>query len=484
MLHARTIRIPALVVGAGLALSLPKLARASGSGETADQIASTDNSVWMMIAVLAIGAAYLAANFVVRRLQRKLLVVTGLEYVLLGFLLGPAVPQIDAIDPNNLTSFLPVIALAAGWIGLVRGVAFDFGDLKELPTGVFRVSFTHMLITASGVALPTYLILNAGWIGYVPEGIALVSAVVLGLCAAADSSSPFDIIRDRYEVKGALAPFLRSATRLGDVFVIFAFGIVLCVFHPIHPTANLQLTATEWSVVLILLGGFLGMLFTLFLVGDESDDSRFLALVGIITFASGAAYFLELSPLAVNLVLGAVLANFSGKKEESVRKTLVRTEGPIRLVLLVIAGLLWHPPDFRPTLALFGFQRPAIDASLLSQTAWIGLTAASFLLLLICYIGMRIALKALASKIAVFGTDLRSDLYRGLLHHGDATVAMAISFKVVFNGNVVDIVYSLILASVVFHDLVATRTVRALLFDAGEISREQKTNPVPVGSNS
>src|SRR5690606_34610541 len=116
---------------------------------------------------------------------------------------------------------------------------------------------------------------------------------------------------------------------------------------PLHPELPIPpLGPSDWILISILLGGGLGMLFTPFLGGDESPNGRFLALVGIITFASGAAFLLNLSPVAVNLALGAVLVN-AARTGQLIGRTLVATERPMELVLLVLAGVLFRPPEWR-----------------------------------------------------------------------------------------------------------------------------------------
>ncbi|MBW2718719.1 MAG: hypothetical protein JRD94_09245, partial [Deltaproteobacteria bacterium] len=182
-----------------------------------------------------------------------------------------------------------------------------------------------------------------------------------------------------------------------------------------------------WAWVTVLLGAALGFLFSLFLVGDESDNSRFLALVGIIAFASGGAYFLELSPLAVNLSMGFVLVNFA-RGGQLLHTTLESTERPMALVLLVFAGALWERTELVPTLLGLG----------------------GFLV-------VRTSAKWLASAIAGWGTSLRKDLFRGLLAHGDVTLAMAVSFRLVYDGEAAKIAYSVVLGSVILNGLMAPR---------------------------
>jgi hypothetical protein len=144
----------------------------------------------------------------------------------------------------------------------------------------------------------------------------------------------------------------------------------------------------------------------------------------------------------VNLVLGVVVVN-TARSGHLVRSTLQNTEQPIRLVLLVLAGALWRPLD--PTVALIGIGG---------------------------FIVLRLVGKVVASLLAAWGTPLRADLFRGLLAHGEVAIAMVVSFRLVYQGPAVDFAYTVVLASVVFHDLIGPRLLRGLLVDAGEIRGE------------
>ncbi len=419
-------------------LALPSVAHAA-SGAARNGGAGELGTVVLL--VIVIGVAYVLAHNVVERLQRRFLVVSGAEYLLLGFLLGPAFPAIHALD--NITGLLPVIALAAGWVGLLRGTDFDFASLQKLDPATWRIVFLHHLLPGIAVGFGSYYFFTeSGWLLTSSRDAAL-SAAALACFAAADSAEPFDLLARRYEISGRLAPLLRNGTRLGDILVILAFGLIFCVFHENAPEAQ-DYSPSLWAWVTVLLGGGLGLLFSLFLAGDESDNSRFLALIGIIAFASGGAYFLELSPLAVNLSMGFILVNFA-RGGQLLHTTLESTERPMALVLLIFAGALWQPTPLVPTL--------------------LGLAG---------FLAARTGAKWLASAIAGWGTSLRKDLFRGLLAHGDVTLAMAVSFRLVYEGEAAKIAYSVVLGSVILNDLLAPRLLRGLLVDEGEIQRELK----------
>ncbi len=395
----------------------------------------------VVLLVVVIGVAYVLAHNVVERLQRRFLVVSGAEYLLLGVLLGPTFPAIGAFD--NLTWLLTNIELAAAWVSLLRDTDFDFASLQKLDPATWRIVFLHHLLPGAAVGFGSYYFFTAT--GYVETTTrtAALSAAALACFAAADSAEPFDLLARRYEISGRLAPLLRNGTRLGDIAVILAFGLIFCVFHENDPEAPVYSPAL-WAWVTVLLGGALGFLFSLFLAGDESDNSRFLALVGIIAFASGGAFFLQLSPLAVNLAMGFVLVNFA-RGGQLLHTTLESTERPMAIVLLIFAGALWVPTPLVSTAIALG-----------------------------AFLVIRTAAKWVASLVAAWGTTLRKDLFRGLLAHGDVTLAMAVSFRLVYKGGAADIAYSVVLGSVILNDLIAPRLLRGLLADEGGIQRELK----------
>ena len=434
---------PVYIGGAlgSIAWLLPAPAAASGG------VDGTNSTSTIVVFLAGMALAYVLANFVVQRLQRRFLVLSGSEYMLLGLLLGPAVTRVV----SDVNPILPIIALTAGWIGLLRGMELQANTIRDRPEGTLRIVALHQFFAGGAVGGLFYWLLTSGLadaflsregLADLPWAEAAVCAFALACAAASDSSKPFDVLQKRYKLEGSFASDLRRATRLGDVQVMLIFSLLFAVFHP--PPGETSGTdfewMTEWAALELAIGVGLGLLFTPFLGGNESSNGRFLALVGIITFASGSAYFLQLSPLGVNVILGVVLVNIA-RTGKQMHQTLATTELPMTIVLSVLAGALWSPPPLETTaVVLAGF------------------------------IVVRLVAKGLASRILAWSmTGMRKDLYRGLLAHGDVTVAMAVSFQVVFDGPLVDVTYTVILLSVVVHDLFAPRLLRSLLVDAGAL---------------
>ncbi|MEL6344029.1 MAG: hypothetical protein AAFV53_12995 [Myxococcota bacterium] len=416
-------------------LLAPAIAMAAG-GDHGGDAAGDDRSIILLLTLLGIiAAAYLMAHFVVDRLQKRFLFVSGAEYILLGLLLGP---QTNVL--SDLASLAPVIAFLAGWIGILYGMELDFRRLIGSADHSTRLAVIDTLVTGGGVTV-------AAWAGFT-YGMAFdsreawLAAGAMGCAAAAGSSSAVDLLIDRYRsAAGGILSLLRRTARLGDVIAILGFGVLISIFHTGDTLTSQTPAVSDWILFTVALGVVLGGLFAAFLADDPSENSRFLALVGIIAFASGAAFFLRLSELTVNLILGSVLINTRPGKQ--VYRTLMSTATPVALVLLVFAGVRFEPVDL-------------VDGLFVSGG----------------YILARVLFKFLGGWLASSGTSVRRDIARGMMAQGHVAVAIALSFRLYYDGEAVDLAYAAILASVILSELVAPRLLKGLLVDAGDVSQD------------
>jgi len=446
----------------GIACAAPWLLAAAPAGDGNGDAGSAGDTGTVVVLVLLVGVAYLLADVVVDRLQRRFLVMSGVEYLLLGSLLGPVVGgPLDVAILADFRPLLPLAALAAGWFGLLRGLDSDLRRMnRRRNTGALRIATVETAVTGVAVAGLAWLFLSPG--GPVQNGFwgvatrleplgtdqILAAATFLGACAATASTEPLSVLRRRYTIGRNLAPTVRRAAHLSEIFAVVVTGLFVCV---VHPSGGRELRPTEWAVLSLGLGIVLGFLFRPFVGEGQSEGRRFLALVGVITFASGAALFLRLSPLFINLVLGAVLA-LTPRSRTQLRGTLERTEGPMNLVLLVFAGALWRPPTIP------------------GAPPWLGpvaVTAAIVAVVVVRYAGKRVG-----DVLATAGTSFPSDLHRGLLGHGAFTVAIAVLLRVYYEGPAIDWAYTVVLGSFVCYSLVSPRMLRGLLVDGRDIERD------------
>lgn len=457
-------------------LAWPQLAWAAGGGP------DTGTLTTVVLLVVIIGGAYLLTHYVVDWLQRLFLIATNIEYLLLGLLVGLFVlpgrsgaPLSDAMPDQtsfftwprpleDLTMIAPLIALAAGWTGLIYGMSLRFSSIFDQRDGALRLAVIEGLFTALPVAVASYAVFSWAFTEVdirVQSEPLMLCAGTLGVTAWAGSTSAMDLIQRRYTVDNKLLDVLTRGAQFSDVLAIVAFGVLFATFHDVTvpelgegaPLSRVP-TSVEWVVITLGLGAALGALFAWFLDDDDSDAGRLLALSGIIAVASGAAFFLDLSGLTINMVLGMMLINLS-RSGQKVKKSIEGTYRPITLLLLLLAGALWTAPP-------------------------IGLTA----LLVVVVLVVRLGGKVFSGWVGSIGVDIRSDVFRGTIGQGDVAIAMAVSFKLVYDiamgpellagpaRSAIDATYTAILITVVVHEIVAPRLLKGLLVDAGGIREE------------
>jgi hypothetical protein len=394
----------------------------------------------VLIILATVVLAYLIAHVFVDWIQRRFMVVSGLEYMLLGALLGPnVVTDIHVFD--DLKTLAPVIAFAAGWVGLLYGMQLQHGPEGAADRSV-RLGIADALGTGVAVTVAAWALFASDVLGVPTSGSDIyVAAAAMGCAAAAGSTSAVDLLRSRYPaLRTNLLDVLGRTAQVGDVLAIVGFGLIFCVFHEGTVRVGTPVPS-EWLIITLIVGLALGALFWGFLDDELDDNTRFLALSGIIIFASGAAFFLNLSALMVNLLLGFVIVR--SRHGDDIYSTLVGTMKPIRLILLVFAGALWNPVD--PVLALS---------------------------LAVAYIVLRLVSKVICSWAASLGTPLRSDVFRGLFAQGNVALAMALSMQIVYDGPLIDLAYTAILISIAVHEFLAPRLLKGFLVDAGVLRQD------------
>ena len=224
--------------------------------------------------------------------------------------------------------------------------------MKALCFALFACAFN--LLIGFGGLLSFGHAMFLGTAGYVSAHAAKVwgltpeFAILAGtLAAVATLSSPIavDAVVDRIRIRSRVPPILQLAARMDALVAVVAFGLVLAIFHrgDVAPGVRPP-TPTEWAVINVAVGVASGVLFHLFLGprGHLDEGRLFVALAGAIVVASGASYYLNLSPIFTNLVLGVILVN-SGGAHRDVTRLLLSTERPVYLALLLFAGAAWSP---------------------------------------------------------------------------------------------------------------------------------------------
>jgi hypothetical protein len=389
------------------------------------------------LAVITVG--YILAYLLFDRLRDRFGYVGGAEYVVIGFLLGPRVTGLlGAAQVQDLT---PIVSLALGWLGMLLGIYFRLPTMALINGVHLRIAFSEAL-TTFGCALAALL----GLFHYVAGSSwtdAAVQAVTLAAIATLSSPVAVDAVSRRLSgARSPIFPVLQLSARIDALVAVAAFGLILAIFHQgqVSPSVRPP-TATEWGVINLAVGVASGVLFHLFLGPrghlDEAEGASrlFVALAGAIVVASGASYYLNLSPIYTNLILGFILAN-SGTAHRDVARLLLATERPVYLALLIFAGAAWSPGS--PQLL---FIAP---------------------LFVVVRLGARFLGGWVAGRL-VAPPELRNPrLGRALLAQGGIAVALAINYTQVRPDLNPDLILTATLVSILLFEIVASR-------EAGEV---------------
>lgn len=496
--------------------------------------------VTILILIFILVAGYLTTHFLLDRLKHRFLLAGGLEYMLLGVMAGPPAARLYAavmawlrgveqvqpvvlISDDVVQSLAPAITLGIGSIGLLAGLRVSFRrrndafDFEELRASLLINLITAVIVGGLGLGA---LLWFAGDLSFLQERAApaagwpwtsvlepggfslkrLMAAVeplmpmVLLLMATAMVSAATPIAQTvaRYRASGQMSRFVVNVAELSEVIAILVFGLVFCIAHPNESAFGRSLTTVEWLVIQVVVGVVVGLLFSLFLGNEDADTKLLLAIVGIICFATGVAYYLKLSPIFINFFAGLTLANTS-RYHERLLAELERVEKPFYIVLYFFAGVAWVP-----------------------WPSWWAL------LLIPLYIGARSASKWLGGRAAAAtattpqnasgnpGRDHNKLLHvRGigvaLMAQGGLSVAMVLNYIQVYGPQaplgavlharvmgedgvllrgVLDpkhdtsaMVATVILVSVLLNEFTAVRATRNVLINAGEIDARAQLPP-------
>ena len=383
-----------------------------------------------------VGFVYLTAHFVVERLQKRYLFSSGVEYIALGVGLSYL-----AVFHNRET-YIPAITFAVGWIGLLFGLKLSLGTLLKNGAAL-RLALTEFVFVGLGLGGAFSVLLYF----FVEPDLSscVICGGILGATALATSTSAIDVVRQRFPtVESHVITLLHQGTQINNVLAILFFGVLLCTYRREHILGelyqNVQLKGGMLiALVTIAFGFLLSKLYSVFLIENDSDNSRFLAIAGFVCFAAGAAVYVELPVLLLMMFMGL---GFAKKHKKGIIEMMKTSRKPIVLILLIFAGVQLEPVSW-------------------GTASWMFL---GFLVL-------RFLCKALSGWLSSYGSTIRGDIFRGNLAQGEISLAIACSFQLI-EGPAAQMAYVLAISSVAFYELFSARWLRGLLIDIGEIRED------------
>ena len=387
--------------------------------------------------VIALFAYLGTALFKIPNLPPSLraLIASGLGFFFVGLLLGPYVTNL--LDAQAIKSLDVVVNLGVGWVGLLFGLQFYRGDLRRFPFSLY--------LGAGVESLFTMLVVGAGmWaaVGLSPWAAPVWLTVgILAIVASTTSPTVAEQMIHDTRPRGPITDAIRLISSVDAIPAIVLLGLLLC-FSPLHPTDAGGLgSGWLWVGAACGLGLTLGALFHLITLDRYTDNQLLVIVLGLTVFCGGAAHYLRLSPLFVNLIVGMVVANRSPQRLRILR-SLLGVEKPIYLVLLTLAGAMWAVPP----LSLFALVPLFILLRLIGK-----------------FVG-----GYLATAAAGLATRSSLGMGPGLVPHGGMAVVIALSVKQFFPGALGDFALSAAIASILVAAPMSPATLQRLLHREGE----------------
>ena len=423
----------------------------------------------LLVMIIVVG---FVLGHIANRFASRFFALGGAEYALVGVLIGPLTPW-HLLDDATLQAFMPLVNLLLGLIGFVLG-AHTKAALKnaEFSLGGLVAAIVVLVLgtTLCSLVVP-YLADDKGetplayWritqIGYYYLEIRLTptqlwTSLGLGAAMTVSSAGAVELAMEKLPASGKVTDFLRSAAAISQVLAVFVIGLVLAGNRATSGAQRMDLSITEWGVLTAFIGLCCGALFGLFIGRESNVQKLFLASVGLVIFASGIGSALGISPLFVNLLAGLTVS-LSSPHALTISKALDRLQHPVYILLMMFAGMIWVPVSGWLWLLPFG------------------------------YVFIRMSLKRLGTNLANNSVLVEPLVVRrlgsGLIGQGAVAVAIGLSLSLQSPRHSL-LVLNTVLIGAFFCDIFASRQLRALLADAGEITTldvEETTSPSNPG---
>jgi Kef-type K+ transport system membrane component KefB len=386
--------------------------------------------------VLLLVLAYVGSILVSDRTIRGWGLPSGSEYIVLGFVLGPN--ALVGIDMATLSSLEPLIQIGLGWLALVVGV--EYGHLHDRRVPIRRMFTGTGLALLSGFGVAAAFGAFAFYLGLFKGNDLLIAALGAGAVSCETTRHAVRWVVERYSAKGPLSELVGDIAEADDVVPLIAITVAFAL----APNPGIELAFPVWAlsaatlVIGLVLGGFAAALLRI----EDRPTETWGIVLGAALLGIGLGARMGQSPFGLLFALGVAMATFSGKRRV-LREMLVRTEHPVLLPVLVLAGAF-------------------IDIRASKDLPWI----------VVLVILARVGMKYLSGAILRLSATARGAgrvLGFGLLPSGALTVAFGLAFALRFPTVVGHTVLAIAAAVALFGELVGPTSLRAALKRAGEI---------------
>src|SRR5580658_4780119 len=276
--------------------------------------------------------AYLGSFLVAGRTVRGTGLPSGIEYVALGFVLGPQ--ALDLVAGDTLASFEPVVHVALGWLAFAVGLDFGFSGDKRVSIGNLVLGTVSSLVTGGAVAVATWFAMRRVHVDVTPVERWLLAGGVGAACSETTRHAVRWVI-ERHSANGPLADRLNDVAQADDLFPLLAVAVLFALEPTRHVAVKVPLR--DWPAITVGLGLLLGGGAALLVRSELRLEDTWGVLFGVTLIAIGTSARLGLSTLTATFFVGIAVSLLSRHRRE-LRAMVAPTERPVLLPALLLAG--------------------------------------------------------------------------------------------------------------------------------------------------
>ncbi len=405
------------------------------------------NALILMMALLVL--SYLGSFLVGGRAIRGVGLPSGIEWVVLGVILGPEL--LGVVGGSLFGAVEPVVVAALGWLALVVGLDYGRVGGRTVAAGRFLIGIAWALFTGGGAFAAVYFALP-----YIFTDLSIADRLLLsGAIGLASCETTRHVVRwaaERHRAEGPLTNVLADISDTQDV-VPFVGVAVLFATRP-SSGSNIHIPLLGWLGMTLALGAVMGLATTVLLGRDFRLRESWGVLLGTSLLAIGISARLELPILSVLFVMGVAIAATSRHGDE-IRAMVEPTERAVLLPALLLVGVRINP-----------HLGPRLGA------------------LIALVIATRVTAKYIAGR--VLGATVEDARRAGprlgfaMISSGALSMAIGLTFAMRFPGRIGDSVLATTATLALFGELVGPASLTAVLRNAGEIT-EAPVSVSPAG---
>lgn len=305
------------------------------------------NPMPLLLALLVV--AYIGSLYTSTQGKRSFGSASGVEFVLLGALLGP--DALGALNRPTVHAFDPIALMALGWIGLGYGV--EWGVVGQRRTPFLRAILGSLLTVFVGLIVGFSVYRLCYLVNWLEPEQRQLAGIAAALVCSESARHAIRWVTERRVVSGPLATLIGDIAATDDFPVVIGLAAVFAQHSGALQIAGF--TVVPWASTLgtLGIGATLGLVCAYLTYRDRSTVTGWCSLLGCACLATGFTTSLGLSAMGATFTMGLTLS-VASPIGRSIRERIMRTEGALLLPALLLVGARLELPQSSPEILLLG----------------------------------------------------------------------------------------------------------------------------------